>query len=60
MKTTIATALLSIAFLSAGAFARAPLAEAPKNITIVHKNSIMPLKAQLTITPCEAARCVAI
>jgi hypothetical protein len=60
MKTTIATALLSIAFLSAGAFARAPVPPALKNMTVVYKNSVMPLKARLTITPCEAARCLAI
>jgi hypothetical protein len=60
MKTTLTSALLAIAFLSAGAFARAPLAEAQRNVTVVHKTSAMPLKARLTISPCEADRCFAI
>ena len=60
MRSTILASLLAIAFLGAGAFARTRLPDAPKNITVVFKNSAMPLKGQLAIAPCETRHCLAI
>lgn len=66
MKTLIATAGLTIMFLSAGAFAgnridaSAPAA-APAlntNITVIEKNMAWPLPGQITVDPCSVNRCL--
>ena len=66
MKTLIATAGLTIMFLSAGAFAgnrvdnavppAAPALNA--NITVIEKNMAWPLPGQITVDPCSVNRCL--
>ena len=60
MKTLIATAVLTCAMLSAGAFAsdnRAYLSSV-QNVTVISKNQSWPLKRQLTVDRCSVARCL--
>jgi hypothetical protein len=63
LKTMTLSAALAALFLSAGAFAGAPVI-APKivkaNVTIIHKNSQWPIKGQITSNVCAVRRCVAI
>lgn len=66
MKTLIATAGLTIMFLSAGAFAgnhgdaTAPAAATAltTNITVIEKNMAWPLPGQITVDPCSVNRCL--
>ena len=56
MKTLIATAALTIMFLSAGAFAgnnsrMAPSVANPANVTVIEKNQSWPA------APCSLVRC---
>jgi hypothetical protein len=63
MKTLTLSAALAALFLSAGAFAGAPVI-APKivkaNVTIIHKNSHWPVKGLITFDACALKRCIAI
>jgi hypothetical protein len=63
LKTMTLSAALAALFLSAGAFAGAPVI-APKivkaNVTIIHKNSHWPIKSQITSNVCAVKRCIAI
>lgn len=71
MKTLTTSLLLSLMFLSAGAFAgashnmhRAPAVTAhvvvvkPENVTVVGKNSAWPPAGQISVEPCNLHRCV--
>jgi hypothetical protein len=68
MKTLTTSMLLSVIFLSAGAFAGsnrdavpapAPAAAAvASNVTIVAKNGIWPPAAQVSMEPCKIRRCL--
>ena len=64
MNTILATAALSVMFLSAGAFADRPVAKAPApevtNVTVITKNSVWPLKGQITTDSCQYVRCIGI
>ncbi len=61
LKTLTLSAALAAMFLSAGAFARAPVT-APlvmnANVTIFHKNSHWPVKGQITSNACAVNRCI--
>ena len=61
MKTPIATFILTIAFLSAGAFAGNELKLAARthdaNVTVIAKNQAWPLKGQITLEPCRINPC---
>jgi hypothetical protein len=62
MKTLTLSATLAVMFLSAGAFAgaeRATPALVKANVTIIHKNSIWPLKGLITTEVCAVTRCTA-
>lgn len=66
MRTLTATALLSIMFLSAGAFAgdrnQAPVIakSTPANVTVVFKNQAWPLPGRISVStdPCDFVRCI--
>jgi len=61
MKTAIATAALTIAFLSAGAFAGNTPTKAPVqvwNVTVITKNQPWPIKPRMTMEPCKVNRCI--
>ncbi len=64
MKTLIATATLTIMFLSVGAFAgndthMATVAEAPiSNVTVITKNGQWPVKGQTSFDACSVRRCL--
>ena len=60
MKTFASIAFLTIAFLSAGAFAQVqPQPTVHKsNITVVFKNQAWPVKGKIHINTCEITRCV--
>ena len=64
MKTLIATATLTIMFLSAGAFAgndtqTAPMAKSQiMNVTVISKNGQWPVKGQISFDACSLRRCV--
>jgi hypothetical protein len=64
MKTLIATAPLTIMFLSAGAFAgndthMAIVAKAPiSNVTVITKNGQWPVKGQTSFDACSVRRCL--
>lgn len=66
MKTLIATAGLTIMFLSAGAFAGNDSGTGPamvtitksKNVTVIDKNAAWPLPGRITVDPCAANRCI--
>jgi hypothetical protein len=64
MKTLIATAGLTIMFLSAGAFAgsndKAATIVAPQNtnITVIEKNAAWPKPAAAKLDPCSVNRCI--
>ena len=64
MKTTIATTLLAVLLLNAGAFAsdnRAYLKSrtAQANVTVMTKNQAWPVRPQVTVEPC-AANCAGV
>ena len=64
MKTVIATAALTIMFLSAGAFAgndtgTAIVAKSPAaNVTVISKNGQWPVKGQISFDACALRRCM--
>ena len=64
MKTLIATATLTIMFLSAGAFAgndlqMATLAKSQiSNVTVITKNGQWPVKGQISFDACSVRRCL--
>lgn len=66
MKTLTATAILSIMFLSAGAFAgdnrKAPDVNVStikaENVTIVNKNQAWPPAGRISVDPCSFNRCI--
>jgi hypothetical protein len=61
MKTPIATFILTVAFLAAGAYAEndlKPTVHPPgANITVIGKNQAWPLKGQITLEPCRINPC---
>jgi hypothetical protein len=62
LKTMTLSATLAVMFLSAGAFAGAnttKLMMVNTNVTIIHKNSIWPMKGHITVNACAARRCIA-
>ena len=64
MKTLIATATLTIMFLSAGAFAGNDTRTAPvtksqiTNVTVISKNGQWPVKGQISFDACKLRRCL--
>ena len=61
MKTLIATALLTAALLSAGAFASNVKSRPDArltNVTVIVKNQVWPIKSQMTVEPCRVNRCL--
>lgn len=68
MKTLTTSILLSVLFLSAGAFAsgnrdveRAPAVGASSaGVTVVAKNSVWPPAGQTSVEPCNVRRCLEI
>jgi hypothetical protein len=66
MKTLTTSMLLSVIFLSAGAFAgpgqdtlRAPaVPAAAKSVTVIAKNAVWPPAAQVSVEPCKIRRCL--
>ena len=64
MKTLIATATLTVMFLSAGAFAgndtrMATVAKSPvTNVTVIVKNGQWPVKGQISFDACALRRCL--
>ncbi len=68
MKTLTTSIILSVMFLSAGAFAgsrndahivTAPAAN-PANVTVITTNAAWPPVGQISVEPCSLARCQAI
>ncbi len=59
MKMMIATATLTILFLSAGAFAsnNSPPDRLHGNVTVIQKNQAWPLQGNITVEPCAAVTC---
>jgi hypothetical protein len=55
MKTFASIFILTIAFLSAGAFAEQPAQKS--NVTVVYKNQAWPVKGQIAINTCSINRC---
>lgn len=69
MKTLTTSIILSVMFLSAGAFAGSHrghehvisvAAEAPSNVTVITKNAAWPPAGHITVEPCSRSRCLAI
>lgn len=60
LKTMTLSATLAVMFLSAGAFAGANTTPmiVNTNVTIIHKNSVWPIKGQITSNACNIKRCV--
>jgi hypothetical protein len=66
MKTLTTSMLLSVIFLSAGAFAgqgpdrhEAPAQPvASENVTVIAKNGSWPPPLQVTVEPCDIRRCI--
>ena len=64
MKTLTMTAILSVMFLSAGAFAgdsQTRIATAPaqvENVTVIVKNQVWPAAGRITVDPCKFNRCI--
>ena len=64
MKTLTTSLILSVMFLSAGAFAGASssvpatIVANPANITVIEKNQAWPLPGRITVEPCSASRCI--
>ncbi len=57
MKTLISVTILTIVFLSAGAFADQSVQPQKTNITVAYKNQAWPLKGQIAIDTCSINRC---
>ncbi|WP_119389599.1 hypothetical protein [Taklimakanibacter lacteus] len=66
MKTAIATTLLAILLLNAGAFASdnriylKSAASQANNITVLTKNQAWPVRTQMTVEPCTLADCIGV
>ena len=68
MKTLTTSIILSVMFLSAGAFAGSNHNAQPvtvsdanaANVTVVTKNAAWPPAGQISVEPCSRARCIAI
>ena len=69
MKTLATSMLLSVIFLSAGAFAGAQrevhvphvaAASVHDNVTTVGKNRLWPPAGQISMEPCKLRRCIAV
>jgi hypothetical protein len=66
MKTLTTSIILSVMFLSAGAFAgsshNAPVWLVPKaeNVTVIMKNQAWPVAGQISVDPCNLSRCIGI
>jgi len=68
MKTLSTSIILSVMFLSAGAFAGSnhgvhPVtvsAANPANVTVITKNAAWPPAGQISVEPCSYNRCLAI
>jgi hypothetical protein len=68
MKTLTTSIILSVMFLSAGAFAGSSrgvhpvtlTASTPGNVTVVTKNAAWPPAGQISVEPCSHTRCFAI
>jgi hypothetical protein len=64
MKTLTASLILSVMFLSAGAFAGGtyqpgtPAAPKIENVTVIIKNGVWPLAGQVSVEPCAVNRCI--
>ena len=60
LKTMTLSATLAVMFLSAGAFAGANTTPmiVNTNVTIIHKNSVWPIKGQITSNACAVKRCI--
>ncbi len=65
MKTLIATAALTIMFLSAGAFAGSNVHHTPASlvvdtahITVINKNMAWPLPGRISVDACQISRCI--
>ena len=69
MHTRIATAALTIMFLSAGAFAGGPHRNSPlhqqaatlanpAHMTVINKNMAWPLPGHVTVETCKFRRCI--
>ncbi len=57
MKTLISVVILTVAFLSAGAFADQPVQTQKANITVAYKNQAWPVKGQIAIDSCSINTC---
>lgn len=62
MKTMIATAALTVMFLSAGALAGIgshgiETATRSQNLTVIVKNQAWPLAGEISLDPCRTNRC---
>jgi hypothetical protein len=59
MKTFVSIIILTVAFLSAGAFAQNEIPSLIKkqNVTVVFKNQAWPVKGQIAIDTCAINRC---
>ena len=68
MKTLTTSIILSVMFLSAGAFAGSNQGVQPAtvsaansaNVTVVTKNAAWPPAGQISVDPCSRTRCFAI
>ena len=69
MKTLTASMILSVMFLSAGAFAgsnhphnpqAATLSVDTQNVTVISKNQVWPLPGHISVEPCNISRCIGI
>ena len=64
MKTLTTSLILSVMFLSAGAFAGAShnapakIVAEPANITVIEKNQAWPLPGRISVDPCSCNRCI--
>ena len=64
MKTLTTSLILSILFLSAGAFAgaeqqvTAEYVADPANVTVIEKNQAWPLPGRISVEPCSYQRCI--
>lgn len=66
MKTLTTSIILSVMFLSAGAFAGSSrgvhpaivAAADPSNVTVVTKNAAWPPAGRISVEPCSRARCI--
>lgn len=65
MKTLTTSLILSVMFLSAGAFAgsthailKAEPAPQAENVTVILKNGVWPPVGQISVEPCSYRRCI--